>query len=198
MTKPQGPSVQALAHRLAECPQDFLGDPFLDGAGSVHSAALVSDVFLTMGRNVLNGAEAQAIGQAGGTKRKRVNRLRIIQVACWLLGGDWFAGRKDLCDEAYSFLKEGLDDVAYYVDAGLFVTDQDRREELARLMLAALGLTPEGETETQARDRLTGLDSAARHKVIQETKKAEERAKKIREEQAKKAAAEAAAKTSRE
>ena len=198
MTQAAGPTTQELAHRLAECPQDFLAPPRILETGSVHTAALVSDVFLAMGRNVLDGKEAAAIGDSAGTMRKRVNRLRMIQVACWLLGHDWFAGKTDLCAKAFAFLNDGMDELAYFVDAAMFVTDQDRREELARLLLAAMDLVPAGETETQANDRLVSVNSVARHKVIQETKKAEDRARKIREELAKKAAKEAAAKTSRE
>ncbi|MDH4183846.1 MAG: hypothetical protein OEV92_06470 [Nitrospinota bacterium] len=193
-----GPSIQALVHRLAACPQDFLMDPIIGKKGSIHTVALVSDILLEMGRAVIEQKEADSI--EGGTFKPRVqvNRLRMIQVACWLLGHSWFQGRKELCPKVLLFLAAGLDDLAGMIDASLLVTDQDRREELARLLLDLLELTPEGETQAQAADRLESISSVMRRKVLEQTKQAEARARKIREELAKKAAAEAAAKTSRE
>ena len=78
------------------------------------------------------------------------------------------------------------------------VSDPDRREELARLCLRALGLLPAGETAAQAQDRLTTLSTAERQRVIREAREAERRAQKIREAMVKKAAEEAAAKYMRD
>src|SRR2546422_1011214 len=70
--------------------------------------------------------------------------------------------------------------------------------ELVRFCLRNLGLGPAGESVAQAQDRLTTLDSVELRRVLQDTKKAEERARAIREALAKKAAEEAAAKVTRE
>ena len=61
-----------------------------------------------------------------------------------------------------------------------FVTDPDRREELARVTLRALSLTPAGETAAQAADRLSTVDSVRRHEVLLAAKAAEERAAAVR------------------
>jgi hypothetical protein len=79
-----------------------------------------------------------------------------------------------------------------------FVTDPDRREELARFSLARLGYRPAGETVPQAQDRMTSLSSAERARVLQASRAAEERARSIREALARKAAEESADKFTRE
>jgi hypothetical protein len=73
-----------------------------------------------------------------------------------------------------------------------FVSDPDRREELVRFCLAQLELRPLGETQSQAADRLTTLDSAERHRVLRATAAAERRAREVREAMARKQAQESA------
>ncbi|HKZ68457.1 MAG TPA: hypothetical protein VJ020_00155, partial [Anaerolineales bacterium] len=99
---------------------------------------------------------------------------------------------------ALALLSTGLDELASITTANKFVSDPDRREELARLCLRGLGLRPAGETEAQAQDRLATLNTAERQRVIKAARAAEERARQIREEMAKKAAEEAADKWGRE
>jgi hypothetical protein len=84
------------------------------------------------------------------------------------------------------------------VAAKKFVTDPDRREELARVALARLGFRPAGETLAQAQDRLTTLNSAERARVMKAAQIAEQRARQIREELVRKAAEESADKWTRE
>jgi hypothetical protein len=88
--------------------------------------------------------------------------------------------------------------MADFVPARDLVTDPDRREELARRCLRALGLLPGGETAAQAADRLGTLDSVERARVIAATRDAELRAAEVRKAMQAQAAAEAAAKASRE
>jgi hypothetical protein len=73
-----------------------------------------------------------------------------------------------------------------------FISDPDRREELVRSCLAQCGLRPQGETQSQAADRLTTLDSAERDRVLRATAAAERRAREIREAMARKQAQESA------
>ena len=88
--------------------------------------------------------------------------------------------------------------ISLQVAARRFVSDPDRREELARVALARLGYRPAGETLAQAQDRLTTLNSAERARVMNASRAAEERARQIREALAKKAAEESADKWTRE
>jgi hypothetical protein len=181
----EGPVLESLTRRLAECPPEFLAAPRgADGSGVIHVGAVVSDLLRALG-----GAPLQK-GPAAGFGAGNANRLRLVLVACWLLYDEWFRAQRRHAG-ALEFLATGLNDCAGLVDAPNFVGDPDRREELARLCLRALGLRPAGETLAQARDRLNTLDSVERARVIREAQAAEERARQIREAMAQKAAQEA-------
>ena len=96
-------------------------------------------------------------------------------------------------EAARRLLSRGLDELAALVPPERFVDDPDRREELVRLVLAGLGLRPKGETEAIAADRLKALSSVERARVLRETQKQVEHARRVREELAKKKRAEAEA-----
>jgi hypothetical protein len=76
--------------------------------------------------------------------------------------------------------------------------DAERREELARLTLARLGLRPAGESAAQAQDRFTSISSIERARILKASQQAEQRARALREALAKKAAEESADKWTRE
>jgi hypothetical protein len=84
------------------------------------------------------------------------------------------------------------------VKADQFVLDSERREELVRYCLKMLNLKPSGETDIQAKDRLTTINSIERQKVIEQSKAAQKRTQEIRDAIAKKEAEEAASKWNRE
>ncbi len=50
------------------------------------------------------------------------------------------------------FLSESVPEMAKVIAAHKFISDPDRREELARMFLDALELRPLGETDEQAND----------------------------------------------
>jgi hypothetical protein len=203
----EGPLLEALLHRLAECPPEFLEEPRLGSAGKIHVAAVVGDLLRNLGgvtefepvffQATENPRASSPRGSTLPTAKQR-NRLRIILIACWLLHDEWFRRQGQIGPAIHQFLALDLDGVAEMVDAPKFVTDEDRREEMVRLALKALSLRPAGESIAQAQDRLTTLDSVEMRRVMQATKAAEERARKIREELAKKAAEAAASKVTRE
>jgi hypothetical protein len=192
----EGPSLESLTHRLAECPADFLAEPRIGSAGVIHVAAVVADLVRDLGGPVLTIEQAAPFQPTD--RKKHRNRLQCVLVGCWLLHDSWFRGRQSFADRSQRFLAEELSDLANLFPASRLVTDSDRREEFARLALKALGLRPAGETAVQAQDRLTTLSSVERQRVIREAAVAEERARKVREAMAKKAAEEAAAKYMRE
>lgn len=209
----EGPLLETLTRRLAECPPDFLAEPRIGSTGSVHVAAVVADLIRALGGPPLTD-EAAAVflpadrpqhrlagifrspGPAPDPSQQR-NRLRMVLIAAWLLYDPWFRSQR-FASRAYEFLAGGLDELSSLVQAPRLVSDPDRREELARLCLKALGLRPAGETVAQAQDRLTTLSSVERQRVIREAQAAEERARQIRDAMARKAAQEAAARYSRE
>ena len=140
---------------------------------------------------------------SGGCRRRAPTRSRATRpgscsspAGCCTIPGSCSSGASP--PRRCAFLERGLAGLAALVQAERFVDDPDRREELARAALAALDLRPQGETEPQARDRRTTLDSVERHAVLQKTRAAEERARQVREAMARKAAQEAAASYGRE
>lgn len=190
-----GPPLERLTRRLSECPQDFFGEPLEDGRGSVDVAAVVGDVLSVLGAPPLDEARARRLLGEGGASRR--NRLGLVLVASWLLGDDWFGGR-GLGGPAEEFLARGLAEAAGTVRFAEFVSDPDRREELARRALRALGLRPEGETAAQAADRLAALDSVETARTAAQSAAHAARMRKVLDAMRKKAAEEAAARVSRE
>lgn len=191
----EGPLLERLTHRLSECPSDFLGEPVIGSRGSVRVDAVISDLLQDLGGAPLDEAGARPFA---APDRERRNCLRLALICAHLLHDDWFLDARRFAPAARAWLEGGLEGLSELVAPDLFVTDPDRREELVRLCLRALGLRPAGETEAQAADRITTLSSVERQKVIRATRDQLERARQIREAMARKAAEEAAAKEIRE
>lgn len=191
----EGPPLEALTRRLAECPPEFLDEPRIGRKGRVVVSAVVGDLLVELGGSPLTAEQAKLF-EPKDDKTAR-NRLRLVLIGCWLLHDPWFIDQKRHTD-VLELLAIGLDEAADLTTAGKFVSDPDRREELARLCLKGLGLRPLGESEAQAQDRLATLNTAERQRVIKAAREAEARAQQIREEMAKKAAEEAADKWGRE
>lgn len=191
----EGPSVDRLIHRLAQTPGEFTAEPLIGRRGSVRVDAVVNDLVSDLGGNLMSDLALKKYRRTGGGSR---NRARLILVAAWLLHDEWFREKKIFADKAEAWLGEGFDELSRLVAADLFVTDADRREELARLALFSLGLIPEGETKAQAADRLNSLGSVQRNRVIEEIREKERRAEALRKKMAEKRARESAAKANRE
>jgi hypothetical protein len=191
----EGPILESLTRRLAETPEDFLAEPRIGETGRVHVAAVVGDLLRLSGGSP---AVDQLAVFAGTDARRDRNRLAITLLLCWLLADDWFRETKLDAVSVLNVIQAGAVELAPQVAAGKFVSDPDRREELARLTLARLGFRPAGETLAQAQDRLTTLNSAERARVMKAAQAAEQRARKIREELVRKAAEESADKWTRE
>jgi len=191
----EGPILESLTRRLAETPADFLAEPRIGRSGTVHVAAVVGDLL-----PMFDAAREKysLIRFSGSDARGDRNRLTVALLLCWLLADDWFRQAKPKAREVLRLLEKESAELAAQVVARRFVTDPDRREELARVALARLGYRPAGETLAQAQDRLTTLSSAERARVMQASRAAEERARQIREALAKKAAEESADKWTRE
>jgi hypothetical protein len=197
----EGPLLETLTRRLAECPADFLAEPRLGSSGVVQVAAVVGDLLSDLGGDPLSAEQARLF-QTGTVAAKSAlrerNRLRLVLIACWLLHEPSFKGQGDLAPRALALLTTGLSELAELVSAPQFVADPERREELARWCLMALDLRPAGETLAQAQDRLATLNSIERQRVIKAARQAEARARQVREAMAREAAKEASMKAMRE
>src|SRR5262249_24909227 len=117
----EGPPLETLLHRLAECPPDFLAEPRIGTAGVVEGAAVVSDLLGDLGGVPPTRGQA-GVFQPGGPPRKHRNRLRVVLVAAWLLHDPWFCTRKQFSGPASTFLAKGLDELAELVQAPALVS----------------------------------------------------------------------------
>lgn len=189
-----GPPIELLTHRLSETPVEFLSPVLTSDACAVNLAAIVSDLVCELGGSTLSPSDAKPFESRD---RGAVDELRLVLIACWMLHDSWFTERGTFAQAALRFLSGGLASTAKVVKPEKFVSDPDRREELARLCLAALDLLPAGESELQARDRLTTLSSVERLRVLADTRKLQqqqeaERQRRIQQEMEQRRAAEAA------
>ena len=190
----EGPDLESLVRRLAETPPEFTDEPRIAGSGRVAVAAVVNDLLH------LHGARAPHAALApfeGGSVRAHRNRRALVLVIAWLLAD----GGLRALDPGQPALLDALAGVAQElaaVPAHRYVDDAERREELARTVLARLGCHPYGETPEQAADRLAAVSAAERRRLLDASRAAERRAREIREALVRKAAEESADKWTRE
>jgi hypothetical protein len=191
----EGPILESLTRRLTETPEEFLAEPRIGKNGTVEVPAVVGDLLRLLNGSAHPDELARFIGK---NVREDRNRLGISLLLCWLLSDDWFRESKLANLAMLELLEKEPRELSQQSTARKFVTDPDRREELARLALARLGYRPAGETLAQAQDRLTTLNSAEHARVMKASRAAEERARQIRAALVKKAAEESADKFTRE
>lgn len=190
-----GPPLERLTRRLAETPAEFLAEPRIARGGAVAVAALVNDLLARFGER----ADPTTLRRfVSDDRRADRNRLAVVMIAVWLLADDWFADAPPVRDVVLALLDRTAEELARSCPAHAFTTDDERREELARSTLAALGILPAGETVAQATDRLSAVSAVERRRLLQASRDAEERARSVREALVRKAAQEAADKWTRE
>ncbi len=194
------PGLHGLLRRLQETPEIFLLEPVQRSGkarpGRLHVGAIVSDLMVELGGARLSPAEIEAFILP--QSKYNANLLGVTAIAAHLLHDEYFRLARSFAAPALAFLRDQLKDLARLNEARAFVGDAERREELTRLALRALGLRPQGESAAQAQDRLTALDSVERRRVVEEARTAQIRAQQIREALARKEAEEAASKMMRE
>lgn len=190
-----GPALVHLTRRLADTPVEFLGEPRIGATGQVAIAALANDVLYLHGARA-NPAHLQRF--EGSTARLDRNRLALVAITAWLLADAWFIDQGLDHFQVFNALADVPQALAPVTAAHRFVNDPDRREELARTVLAQLNYRPEDETAAQAADRLQAVSGSARRALIEASRAAERRAREIREALEAKAAQESADKWTRE
>lgn len=192
----EGPALEPLLHRIAEAPEDFILPASAKEAETVAVAAVVNDVAAALGVT-LTAKELEHFDPSQH-KDPSAAGLGFALLMCWLLTEEWFRQSFFAREKLLALLRDVAADLAAHGTAKRYHSDPDRREELARLVLAHFGYRPAGETVAQAQDRLTSLSIVERERVLRASKVAEERARAIRAALAKKAADEAADKWTRE
>lgn len=190
-----GPALEVLIHRLADIPAELLAEPRIGDTGAVHVAALVNDVLALHGARATLASLAPFIPGATGSHR---HRLALVMITAWLLADEWFIGAAIAQADLLRVLDRTVDELSQWASAHKYVEDPERREELARMVLARLGFRPAGESEHEATDRLAAVSGFERRRLLEASRTAEQRAADIRAALARKAAEESADKWSRE
>lgn len=199
MSTIEGPTLEYLTARLADCPPDFLLSPYVgkpEGWGTepqVVTSAVFADLLLDLGGRPLGDAELAPVSMETDTER-----LKIILIGCWLFHDSGFRSARRYAPAVYATILRIGKLLAHHVETGSLVTDPERREEFVRLCLRGLGLRPLGETEAHAEDRLRAVSTLERERVVAETRKKLEKARELAEALRKKEAEEAAARAYRE
>lgn len=194
MMQTPGPPLETLLRRVSDTPPDFLDAPRIGASGTVWVAAVVNDLLaLGPGR-----ASLQELQRFEGRGLADLERLRIVLVLAWLLAEDGFRRVPLSQVDLLRGLDEAATELASLAAVNKYLHDDDRREELVRVLLARLDLRPAGETVEQATDRLSALSATERRRLLQASRAAEARARAIREALVKKAAEESADKWTRE
>lgn len=173
-----GPEVAALTRRLAETPRRHLGDPM-----AVALPEVVSDLLGTP----LHGAGAGRYLPGGWTRgggppyeAGEVRWRRSVLIACWLLADESLRAVDGFAAAVRRWFEKDLFTLSLFVDPLSFVSDADRREELVRVVLRVLGVTPAGEDTETAAARLFAVDSLERAKAVIAAKAEEEHARGMR------------------
>ena len=190
-----GPPLEPLMSRLAETPDEFLGEPKIGRQGTVAVAALVYDVLSNLDISPDPDLLAQFASEATPDQR---NVLKLVMIAMWLIADEKFSTLNLSKDALADLLRLSLPELAAQSASDHYVREDQRRAELTRTVLARLGYRPEGESEEQASDRLSRISSTERARLLKASRAAEERAREVREALARKAAQESADKWTRE
>lgn len=190
-----GPELPILTRRIAETPPDFLDEPRIGNKGRLVVVALVCDLLNQFG---YRPKMSDLIHFESDDVKLDRNRLQLVAVVVWVLGHDWFAKEKLSPTLILALLAKHVREISTVTHVDKFITDYERREELARTILARLKMRPKGESKEQAIDRLSALSGIERQRLLAESREAEKRARQIREALARKAAQESADKWTRE
>ena len=191
------PPLAELLRWMRELPEPFRSVPEGFAGGRVRVRAVVADLIEALRGEPPDAPLLQAFEPAGQGKLER-NRLQWVLAACHLLWHPDLRARPTETARLRRLLVQDLAALAAAAPAEAVTRDDERREELIRLALGALGLRLPGESAREAEDRLAQVDSVERRALAARMADREKRAREVREQMAKRAAEEAAAKVSRE
>ena len=197
MTAPPLPPLAEFLRWLAEMPESFSAEPFGFANGEVSVVAVVADLYETY-FGAFPAEDLLTAFRPTKTGKVERNRHRWVLAACHLLWHPALRGRGVEQAQLNRLLVQDLAQLATAESADSLRTEEERREELIRRTLQALKLALPGETEKDAEDRLTQVDSVERRRLLRAAAEKEKRAREVRDMMAKRAAEEAAAKVSRE
>lgn len=175
---------------LRKCPDAYLQPSDFFGKEGLNSIALIYDTYRVVSNDFLkNDFDIPASFNFKSVEDKQ---WRAIHISTWLLSHPDFINCPSIEGKLYSFWFEKLLQASEYVKFNEWISDDERAEEMVRLLLDCCEIIPNGETKDEAADKLSSLSSTERHKVLKESYEAHERIMNIKREMAEKKAREAA------
>lgn len=178
-----------LVTHLRKCPDTYLKPSDFFSQEGLNSVALICDTYRVITNDFLKN---QFHIPDFHIKTIEDNHWRAIHISTWLLSHPNFINSPSLEDKLYDFWFEELFQASQYVKFNDWISDDERAEEMVRLLLHCCQIIPYGENNDQAADKLSSLSSAGRHKVLKQSYEAHERIMNIKREMAEKQAREAA------
>lgn len=159
--------------------------------------ALWFDLFLQIKKEILKPQILDALNWQEIQKSKDLTGIHLILIHL-IANEDWKAEELEISN-IFTYCKQTLPFLSATVHPYTeWIRDPERSEELVRSFFHHLKFIPEGETEAYFLDRWKSIDSLERMKIIDESKKAQERAKEILRKIKEAEEAEAASKYNRE
>ena len=182
--------VFELVTHLRKCPDIYLEPSSLIENEGLNSIALVCDTY----RIVCNDFLKKGFKKPSDFNLAYIgdNHWRAIHISIWLLSHRNFINSALIEDKLYNFWFEELSEASLYVKFKEWISDDERAEEMVRLLLHCCEIIPDGENQDEAADKLSSLSSADRQKVLKQSYEAHERIMNIKREMAEKKAREAA------
>lgn len=182
--------VFELVTHLRKCPDIYLEPSSLIENEGLNSIALVCDTY----RIVCNDFLKKEFKKPSDFNLAYIgdNHWRAIHISIWLLSHRNFINSALIEDKLYNFWFEELSEASLYVKFKEWISDDERAEEMVRLLLDCCEIIPDGENQDEAADKLSSLSSADRQKVLKQSYEAHERIMNIKREMAEKKAREAA------
>lgn len=182
--------VFELVTHLRKCPDIFLQSSDFFSKEGLNSIALINDTYRMVSNDFLSNDFE--IPPQFNVKYINDNHWRAIHISTWLLSDQNFINNPEIKDKLYNFWFEELQSASEYVKFIEWINDEERAEEMVRLLLHCCEIIPHGENQNEAADKLSSLSSVDRHKVLKQSYEAHERIMNIRREMEEKKAREAA------
>ncbi|MDP2305652.1 MAG: hypothetical protein Q8P18_06465 [Pseudomonadota bacterium] len=195
------PPIAAWVRWAADAPPIFDAVPEGFPGGVVRVRAVVADLYARHGARA-EPHVLQAFDAKDSSAKERA-RLGAVLLACRVLahpsllpgastGPSADTGRAGAFERLFRDLTE------WAAAVGSNTSSEERREELVRRCLHAVGARPGGESVAEAEDRLGQVDIIERARLLKAAAERERRTRELREAMVRAAAEEAAAKMGRE
>lgn len=182
--------VFELITHLRKCTDVFLTPTNFSKVYGLNSIALLCDTYRIVSNDFLqNDFKLPSNFQLAKIDD---NHWGAIHISSWLLHHPSFKNVPTVATKLHYFWFEALLETSLYVKFKEWISDEERAEEMVRLLLNCCDILPAGESKEEAIDKLAALDSSERQVVLRQSYDALQRILDIKKKMAEKQAREAA------